>query len=57
MKEHYLIEVTQKQVFYFSVEAENTNEAIELALSHGGELDEVMPPEIEEITAKKLGGD
>lgn len=57
MKEHYLIEVTQRQVFYFSIQAESTSEAIEQALKQDKSLCEVMPPEIEQITAKCLGGD
>ncbi len=57
MSNHYLIEVTQRQIFYFSVEAESTSEAIELAVKQDGKLSEAMPPEVEQINAKCIGGD
>jgi hypothetical protein len=57
VRNHYLIEVTQRQTFYFSVEAESTSEAIELAVKQDSNLSEAMPPEVEQINAKCIGGD
>ena len=56
MRNHYLIEVTQKQTFYFTVEAESASEAIELAVKQDSSLSEAMPPEVEQINAKCIGG-
>jgi hypothetical protein len=57
MRNHYLIEVTQKQTFYFTIEAESASEAIELAVKQDSNLSEAMPPEIEQVNAKCIGGD
>jgi len=57
MRNHYLIEVTQKQTFYFTIEAESANEAIEQAITQDKILSEAMPPEIEQVNAKCIGGD
>ncbi|GLX85751.1 hypothetical protein tloyanaT_20030 [Thalassotalea loyana] len=57
MKNHYLIEVTQTQKLFFSIEANSTKEAIEKALNQDNQLDEAMPPELDQITAKCIGGD
>ena len=56
MNNQYLIEVTQVQKLFFSIEANSTKEAIEKALNHDSDLDEAMPPEVDQITAKCLGG-
>lgn len=57
MNNQYLIEVTQVQKLFFSIEASSTKDAIEKALNHDTEINEVMPPEIDQITAKCIGGD
>lgn len=57
MKNHYLIEVIQKQTLYFTIEADTPSKAIELALNQDNELNEAMPPEVDQINAKCIGGD
>lgn len=57
MNNHYLIEVTQIQKLFFSIEANSTKEAIEKALNQDNEMSEIMPPEVNQITAKCIGGD
>ncbi len=52
MKEQYLIEITQKQLIFVSVEAESSSHAIDLAMSLQGEITRPYPPEIEQITAR-----
>ena len=57
MNNHYLIEVTQVQKLYFSIDAKSPKQAIEKALNQNSDLAEAMPPEVEAITAKCIGGD
>lgn len=57
MNNHYLIEVTQVQTLYFTIEANSAKHAIELTAQQDKDLCEAMPPEIQSITAKCIGGD
>ncbi len=57
MKNHYLVEVTQQQHIFVSVEATNSSEAIELALQQQGKIEQPYPPEIEQIKARIIRGE
>ena len=46
MSNHYLVEVTQQQLVYVSIEAESPSEAIEQALKQQGEVAQPYPPEL-----------
>jgi len=57
MKFHYIVELTQVQSFFVSIEADSTVEAIELAIQNQGEVETPYPPELKSVTAKVVRND
>ena len=57
MSDSYMIEITQQQLIFISVEADSPAQAIELALNQGDEISQPYPPEIQQIKARIIRGE